>query len=69
MVLSMRGAIRNSYVRVMTVTIERRRLLANMPVTERRIELAGLSTAVLEAGAGPPMVLLHEVLARMAVTS
>jgi pimeloyl-ACP methyl ester carboxylesterase len=28
-------------------------------VTERRIELAGIDTAVLEAGTGPPMVLLH----------
>ena len=43
----------------MTVTIERERLLEKAPVTERRIELAGVSTAVLEAGAGPPMVLLH----------
>jgi pimeloyl-ACP methyl ester carboxylesterase len=43
----------------MTLTIERERLLADTPVTERRIELAGLSTAVLEAGSGPPMVLLH----------
>jgi len=37
----------------------RRRLLAGIPVTERRLELAGVSTAVLEGGDGPPMVLLH----------
>jgi pimeloyl-ACP methyl ester carboxylesterase len=37
----------------------RRRLLAGVPVTERRLELAGVSTAVLEGGAGPPVVLLH----------
>jgi pimeloyl-ACP methyl ester carboxylesterase len=37
----------------------RARLLATMPVTERRIELAGIPTAVLEGGAGPPLVLLH----------
>jgi pimeloyl-ACP methyl ester carboxylesterase len=37
----------------------RRRLLAGIPVTERRLELAGVSTAVLEGGNGPPMVLLH----------
>ena len=37
----------------------RRRLLAGAPVTERRLELAGVSTAVLEAGGGPPVVLLH----------
>jgi pimeloyl-ACP methyl ester carboxylesterase len=37
----------------------RRRLLATMPVTERRLELAGISTAVLEGGDGPPVILLH----------
>jgi pimeloyl-ACP methyl ester carboxylesterase len=37
----------------------RQRLLANMPVTERRLLLAGISTAVLEGGDGPPVVLLH----------
>ena len=37
----------------------RSRLLATMPVTERRLEIAGVSTAVLEGGHGPPVVLLH----------
>ena len=37
----------------------RRRALAGAPVTERRLDLAGVSTAVLEAGDGPPVVLLH----------
>jgi pimeloyl-ACP methyl ester carboxylesterase len=37
----------------------RERLLTGMPVTERRLELAGVSTAVLEGGDGPPVVLLH----------
>jgi pimeloyl-ACP methyl ester carboxylesterase len=37
----------------------RRRVLAGAPVTERRLRLAGVSTAVLEAGQGPPVVLLH----------
>jgi pimeloyl-ACP methyl ester carboxylesterase len=37
----------------------RERLLAAMPVAERRLELAGVSTAVLEGGDGPPVVLLH----------
>jgi pimeloyl-ACP methyl ester carboxylesterase len=37
----------------------RRRLLAGAPVTERRLDLAGVSTAVLEGGGGPPVVLLH----------
>jgi len=34
-------------------------LLAGIPVTERRLELAGVSTSVLEGGDGPPVVLLH----------
>jgi pimeloyl-ACP methyl ester carboxylesterase len=37
----------------------RRRVLAGAPVTERRMDLAGVSTAVLESGDGPPVVLLH----------
>ncbi|MBA2555368.1 MAG: alpha/beta hydrolase [Geodermatophilaceae bacterium] len=37
----------------------RDRLLAGLPVAERRLELTGVSTAVLEGGDGPPMVLLH----------
>ncbi|MGH6943370.1 MAG: alpha/beta fold hydrolase [Geminicoccaceae bacterium] len=37
----------------------RERLLAGLPVTERRLELAGVSTAALEGGEGPPVVLLH----------
>jgi pimeloyl-ACP methyl ester carboxylesterase len=36
----------------------RARLLFGLPVNERRLELAGVSTAVLEGGDGPPMVLL-----------
>lgn len=30
-----------------------------MPVAERRLELAGISTAVLEGGEGAPIILLH----------
>jgi pimeloyl-ACP methyl ester carboxylesterase len=37
----------------------RRRVLAGAPVTERRVALAGVATAVLESGDGPPVVLLH----------
>ena len=37
----------------------RERMLAGLPVTERRLSLAGVSTAVLEGGDGPPLVLLH----------
>src|SRR5881628_3526866 len=36
----------------------RERLLAGLPVTDRRQEVAGVSTAVLEGGDGPPLVLL-----------
>jgi pimeloyl-ACP methyl ester carboxylesterase len=37
----------------------RGRLLARLPVTERRLRLAGASTTLLEGGDGPPMILLH----------
>lgn len=37
----------------------REKLLAAIPLSERRRELAGVSTAVLEGGDGPPVVLLH----------
>ena len=35
----------------------RERLLTGIPVTERRHTFAGVSTAVLEGGEGPPIVL------------
>jgi pimeloyl-ACP methyl ester carboxylesterase len=38
---------------------ERARLLAGVPAGERRLDLAGISTAVLEGGDGTPIVLLH----------
>lgn len=37
----------------------RERLLAGLPVDERRLRLHGISTPVLEGGDGPPIVLLH----------
>ncbi|MGH9133863.1 MAG: alpha/beta fold hydrolase [Ilumatobacteraceae bacterium] len=37
----------------------REQLLAGIPVTERRLDLAGISTTVLEGGTGPAVVLLH----------
>ena len=37
----------------------RERMIAGIPVSERRLAPAGVSTAVLEGGDGPPMVLLH----------
>jgi pimeloyl-ACP methyl ester carboxylesterase len=35
------------------------RLLKDLPVTERQLDLAGVSTSLLEGGEGPPLVLLH----------
>lgn len=35
-------------------------LLAGLPVAERRFELAGISTPVLDGGEGPDVVLLHD---------
>lgn len=37
----------------------RDRLLAGLPVTERRIQCSGISTALLEGGEGKPVILLH----------
>lgn len=37
----------------------RERLLAGLPVAERRLSLNGVTTAVLEGGEGRPVVLLH----------
>jgi pimeloyl-ACP methyl ester carboxylesterase len=43
----------------MTPHDHRQRLLAGLPVTELRLELAGISTPVQAGGDGPPVVLLH----------
>lgn len=37
----------------------RRRLLQGLPVTERTVQLDGVSTALWEGGEGPPLILLH----------
>jgi pimeloyl-ACP methyl ester carboxylesterase len=37
----------------------RSRMLAGLPVRQRRVEIAGVSTMVLEGGDGPPLILLH----------
>jgi pimeloyl-ACP methyl ester carboxylesterase len=37
----------------------RERLLEGLPVVERRMDLTGISTPILEGGQGPPLVLLH----------
>jgi pimeloyl-ACP methyl ester carboxylesterase len=39
----------------------RERLLADLPVSERRLDVDGVGTAVLEGGEGAPIVLLHGV--------
>ena len=44
----------------------RQLLLAQMPVTEGRVLAAGISTAVLVGGEGPPVVLLHGPMASAA---
>jgi pimeloyl-ACP methyl ester carboxylesterase len=42
-----------------TIDDRRGRLLAGLPVTDRRLEVAGVFTAVLEGGHGPPVVFLQ----------
>jgi pimeloyl-ACP methyl ester carboxylesterase len=37
----------------------RERMLAGLPVVERRVRIGGVETAVLEGGDGPPLLLLH----------
>lgn len=39
----------------------RAEVVARLPVTERRLHLAGVDTAVLEGGDGPPVVVLHGI--------
>jgi pimeloyl-ACP methyl ester carboxylesterase len=43
----------------MDAEVARQRLLAAIPLTRRRLQLAGVSTSVLVGGEGPPVVLLH----------
>ncbi len=45
--------------RDISTTGHRARLLAGVPVAERRLRLAGIDTPVLEGGDGSPVVLLH----------
>ncbi|MGH9210237.1 MAG: alpha/beta fold hydrolase [Acidimicrobiales bacterium] len=46
-------------VQVAAGDVARARLVATLPVTDSRLDIAGVSTAVLEGGHGPPVVLLH----------
>jgi pimeloyl-ACP methyl ester carboxylesterase len=41
------------------MVLARQRLLAGLPAVERRVPVAGVDTALLEAGDGPPLVLLQ----------
>jgi pimeloyl-ACP methyl ester carboxylesterase len=43
----------------MTRSEARARMLAGLPITERVLDVGGIETTVLEAGDGPPVVLLH----------
>jgi hypothetical protein len=45
--------------RTPTVDPLRERLLGGLPVTERRLAVSGVSTAVLEGGQGLPVVFLQ----------
>jgi pimeloyl-ACP methyl ester carboxylesterase len=43
----------------MTASAARDRMLAGLPITDRVLDVGGVETTVLEAGDGPPLVLLH----------
>lgn len=46
-------------MRAMSDATPRDRLLRGVPATERRLDVNGVATAVLEGGEGPPVMLLH----------
>jgi len=53
-------SVTREHVRKRTLTRDpREQLIANLPVTERRLTLNGFATSVLEGGEGAPVVLLH----------
>jgi pimeloyl-ACP methyl ester carboxylesterase len=54
-----RGRRRETDDRRLAGEAPRQQLLAELPVAERRLLLAGIRTAVLEGGDGPPVILLH----------
>lgn len=51
--------LQEAYRPASTALDARAALLTTIGGTERRLELEGVSTAVLEAGDGPPVILLH----------
>lgn len=49
----------DQYERHIPTNKNRKKLLADLPVTEHKIKLAGIPSAVLVGGEGPPIILLH----------
>src|SRR5699024_12778550 len=47
------------YQQRITTNENRKKLLEGLPISEHLINLAGISTAVLVGGQGPPVILLH----------
>ena len=43
----------------MTTTTPRERMLAGLPAATRTVDVDGISTSLIEAGEGPPLLLLH----------
>jgi len=43
----------------MSTTTPRQRMLAGLPAATRTVDVDGVSTSVIEAGDGPPLLLLH----------
>lgn len=52
-------AVAHDHGRDVVARAARRRLLHGSPLAERRVDVAGIDTAVLEGGIGSPLVLLH----------
>lgn len=55
----MRSTLQVEHPRGSSEVHERPELLDGLPVADRRLELAGISTGILDGGDGPPIVLLH----------
>lgn len=55
----MRSTLAPCIVEPMHTSPTRERMLAGLPVTSRRLDIGGTTTALLELGDGPPIVLLH----------
>jgi 2-hydroxymuconate-semialdehyde hydrolase len=55
----MRATTRSFIVAFMEMASPRERMLAGVGATTRVVEIAGIATAVVEIGDGPPLLLLH----------